>query len=373
MKNVFDFDYNTSIVSVSNSILRHYGVAQKHASLQVLDKALENSPKNVIYMILDGLGAELLAKHLPENSFLRKHKICDIYSVFPPTTAAATIAYHSGLTPYESGWIGWMCYYPQYHKIIENFNNIDFYSGEKLQTPAPAKTLIQFQTIYEQIVAKNPDVEYHKIFPDFETNGCKTFDEMCGRISQTIEKNDNRKLISAYWTEPDHLTHLNGVSSQIVKNTIEDLNAKLEKMMRGLKDTILIVSADHGLTDVEQIFLNDYPLVFEMLKMPPCIEARFVTFFIKDGLEEAFKATFEKSFGVDFKLYTKEEFLKTGLLGQGKKHPCLDGFLGDFVAIAITNKTIRYKSESRMLNVDKADHAGISKAEMVVPLIVAKV
>ena len=373
MKNVFDFDYDKSIVSVANSILKHYGAKQKHKSLACLDEALESSPKNVVYMILDGLGAELLAKHLPENSFLRKHKICDVYSVFPPTTAAATIAFHSALTPYESGWIGWMCYYPQYQRIIENFRNVDFYSGEKLQTPAPAETLIKYKTIYEQIVEKNPDVEYYKIFPDFEPMGCKTFDEMCERIAQTIQKNDNQKLISAYWTEPDHLTHLNGVSSEVVKKTIEDLNAELEKMVRGLKDTILIVSADHGLTDVEQIFLNDYPFIYEMLKMPPCIEARFVTFFIKDGLKDAFKAAFQKSFGADFKLYTKEEFLETGLLGQGEKHPCLDGFLGDFFAIATTNKTIRYKSESRTINVDKADHAGISEAEMIVPLIVAKV
>jgi len=369
MKNVFDFDYDQSIVSLSNSLLRHYHVAQTHPSLKILDDVLKDDYQNVILMILDGMGSKLLADNLPEASFLRTNKKGDIYSVFPPTTAAATIAYHSALTPYESGWIGWACYYPAYNEIIENFNNISLYTGTELKTPAPADTFIKYETIYEKITKQNKDVIYHKIFPAFEKDGCETFEEMCGRISDAVKSSNKRKIISAYWTEPDHAAHYNGVQSKEVKQMLKNLDENIAKMMADLKDTVLIVSADHGLTDIDETYINDYPEIFQMLEKPLCPEARFVTFFVKDGMKEKFKKCFERLFGADFRLYEKDEFLKTGLLGKGKKHPCIDAFFGDFVAVAISNKNLRYRSKRPFKHL-MADHAGIGEAEMVIPLIV---
>ena len=370
MKNVFDFDYDKSIVSLSNSILRYYHVKQTHPSLECLDKEFEINPKNVVLMILDGLGAALLKKNLPADSFLRQNLKDEIFSVFPPTTAAATIAYHSALTPYESGWLGWMCYYPEIGEIVENFNNVAFYTREKLNTPAPSKTLIKFKTIYEQITEQNPDVAYFKIFPDFEPDGCASFDEMCMRIVEASKTSDKRKIISAYWTEPDHLTHLCGTNAQEVKDVLRQMDLSLQKMAENLENTLLIISADHGLIDVEELYINDYPVLCDMLEMPPCLESRFVTFYVKNACYDAFQAEFEKVFGSYFKLYTKEAFLKTGMLGNGIRHRCVDGCLGDFVAIAIKDKTLRYRPENFDLKGNKADHAGISEDEMKIPLIV---
>ena len=370
MKNIFDFDYDNSIVSLSNSILKYYNVQTKHPSLNVLDKILEKKYQNVIFMILDGMGVKILEKNLPQSSFLRLHIVSEIYSVFPSTTAAATTSFHSGLTPFESGWIGWMCYYPQLNKIIENFNNVSFYTRDALTTPAPAETLIKYKTIYDQILEQNPDVEYEKIFPAFEKNGCETFDQMCERIKQTVNRNNHRKIISAYWTEPDHTTHQCGTTSGNVKEVLEHLDDCLQKLSSELKDAVLIISADHGLLDVDEICLNDYPLLCNMLRMPPCLEARFVTFYVKDKYKTEFKKVFDELFGNDFKLYTKEEFLKTGLLGKGVQHPCIETSIGDFVSISTSNKSLRYFSCEEMKKSLKADHAGLSEDEMIVPLIV---
>lgn len=370
MKNIFDFDYDNSIVSLSNSLLKYFNVPTKHPSLDVLDKILEKKYQNVIFMILDGMGLKLLEKNLPANSFLRSHIVSKIYSVFPSTTAAATISFHSGLTPWESGWIGWMCYYPQFNEVIENFNNVSFYTREVLSSPAPAETLIKYKTIYEQILEQNQDVEYEKIFPAFVENGCETFDQMCERIGQVVNKNNHRKIISAYWTEPDHTTHHYGTGSDEVRDVFKHLDDCLQKLMPQLKDAILIISADHGLLDVEEICLNDYPFVCDMLRVPPCLEARFVTFYVKDNRKADFKKAFEELFGADFKLYTKEEFIKTGLLGAGVQHPCIETSIGDFVCVATSNKSLRYFSCEEMKKSLKADHAGLSENEMIVPLIV---
>ena len=104
-------DFNNNIVSLSNSLLKHYGIKPFHPTLGVLDEVLAQGKKNIIFMILDGLGENILKKHLKEQSFLRRHCVGTISSVFPPTTAAATTSFHSGLYPIEHGWLGWMPYF----------------------------------------------------------------------------------------------------------------------------------------------------------------------------------------------------------------------------------------------------------------------
>jgi hypothetical protein len=175
-------DNQKNIVGLSNSLLKYFGAPTLHETLPELDQILSTEkPRNVIFLILDGLGENILPRHLAENSFLRSNRHCTISSVFPPTTTAATTSYHSGLYPIEHGWLGWMPYYKEYDRVIETYTNNDFYTGEHVDCP-PVKDLLAYKPIYEHITEQNPDIEYHHIFPAFEPNGAKTFPEMCERI-----------------------------------------------------------------------------------------------------------------------------------------------------------------------------------------------
>ncbi|MDE7390567.1 MAG: alkaline phosphatase family protein, partial [Lachnospiraceae bacterium] len=273
-------DYNKSIVSVSNSLLKFFGAATHHQTLSVLDKLLSEQHKtNIIFMILDCLSSEVLAKHLPQDSFLRSHFVCDISSVFPPTTTAATTSLHSGLYPLEHGWVGWAPYFKEYGRVIETFLNRDFYTQEILSTP-PVREGIESKTIYQQITEVNADVEYHRIFPAFDPQGVKTFDEMCLRIPNIINSNTHRKIISAYWPYPDHDLHYNGTGSDVVRKCLVQMDQNLQIMAQNLSNTQLIITADHGIVNVEEIFLNDYPELMACLALPPSLEARFMSFFI---------------------------------------------------------------------------------------------
>ena len=363
-------DYDSSILSVSNSVLEHFKVSPDYATLPELDSILSKDYTNVVLMIIDGMGTAILRKNLPEDSFLNQHILREISSVFPPTTAAATTAFHSGLPPLHSGWLGWMNYFPQYDKIIEVFRNTEFYSGKAISEPAPAETFIKYDSIYSRITAKNPEVEYYKIFPPFDDDGVESFSEMCEKVVETAGKNSHKKIISAYWTEPDHSIHAYGTGSSEVKEILKDIEYQIVKMSKQIKDTVVIISADHGAVDVEETYLNAYPDVCETFLRPPALEARFITFFVKPEYKNAFPKLFEKYFGADFVLFGKQEFLSSGILGTKKMHPMVPDFLGDFVAIAIKNKSLRYTTYEKEFKVMKADHAGFSADEMKVPVIV---
>lgn len=364
-------DYNKSIVSISNSLLKFFGAPVHHPSLPELDNILAKQRKsNIVFMILDCLGSEVLAKHLPQDSFFRRHVVCDVSSVFPPTTTAATTSLHSGLYPIEHGWVGWAPYFKEHDRVIEIFLNRDFYTLEMLSTP-PVREALEAKTIYSQITEANPDVEYYRVFPPFDPQGVKSFEEMCEKIPDIIKSNTNRKIISAYWPYPDHDLHRNGTDSEVVRQCLYQMNQNLQMMAEKLSDTQLIITADHGIVDVEEVLLNDHPDLVACLALPPSLEARFISFFIKDEQKDFFAREFSKRFGADYLLLSKDDFIAGGFLGKGNMHKRITDFIGDFVAIGISNKSIRYKTEDGTgFKSFAADHAGLTPTELTVPLIV---
>lgn len=153
MKTVLYPNYNRSILSISSSLLKYYGLKNNYPTLKELDDELKKNYKNVVLLILDCMGTSIIEKNLPKNSFLRKNMITTITSIFPPTTAAATTAFHSGLSPLESGWIGWMPYFKEYDSMIELFTGKDFYTREKI-IDSVSQTNLAYETIYDKIAKK---------------------------------------------------------------------------------------------------------------------------------------------------------------------------------------------------------------------------
>lgn len=105
--------------------------------------------------------------------------------------------------------------------------------------------------------------------------------------------------------------------------------------------------------------------------MLPSIEPRALAFYVKEGQEEKFCSAFLKHFAKDFILLSKQEVLKQRLFGKGNVHSRFEEFLGDYLAIAISDVSI-FKSR------EKADcfvgvHAGMTEREMMVPLIVLEI
>ncbi len=75
---------------------------------------------------------------------------------------------------------------------------------------------------------------------------------------------------------------------------------------------------------------------------------------------------FNRYFENEYLLYSKQEILDMKLFGDGKEHPMINDFLGDFIAIAIDKYMFVLNEEKSY----KAHHAGLLEDEMMVPLII---
>ena len=139
-------------------------------------------------------------------------------------------------------------------------------------------------------------------------------------------------------------------------------------------DTIVIISADHGHRNIEKSYtLLDYPEIQECLILPASLESRTVAFWVKEDMKKVFEERFNKIFGEEFWLMTKEEFLQKNMLGFGKKHPKVDDFIGNYIALSTSSSMIRIETFlADGKPVKKSTHCGLTKEEMEVPVIVIK-
>ncbi len=375
-------DYNNCIMGIPNSIVRYYGGKANHRGLDLLDTAFDHEYKNVLFMIYDGMGTKMLADNLPKESFLRQNIKSEISSVFPSTTVAACTSYYSGQSPLEHGWLGWALYFNEFDKQIEIFTGYEYFTREPSGQTDIGNSIMPFKSIYSKIdKATSKKVKTYSLYPSYIARpadpetvlGYDSFDAMLSLTADLCEA-DGKKFILAYYPQPDSTSHKTGCASKEVKTILEEMNAKTAAFCDGLEDTLVIISADHGHIDIKKdVFLNEIPELDNCLLRPPSIEPRAASIFVKPGMEDTFAKLFDKHLGEDFLLFSKQRVLDMGLFGPGKGHIRYNGFIGDFVAAATGNTLLRYQLPDCPEPVKfLSHHAGLTAAEMYVPLILIK-
>lgn len=376
-------NYDNCILGTITSILKYYNVETNHKSSKKIDKLLrEKEYKNVIFLILDGLGEHILNR-ISKDGYLNKNKIDCVTSVYPSTTTAALTTYYSGRPPYETGWIAWSQYFKEYGRALDMFSHNESYMREPLKKPLidVYKTVVNYESIFNRIENASPEVKAYEIEPEYaERRGkrclkANSIDELIMNINDLCKIPD-RKFILAYSDNPDGLLHKFGVTSEEVEKFVKETEEKIEKMVQSFdEDTILIISADHGHKDIEKAYtLLDYPEIQECLIMPASLESRALTFWVKEEMKDLFTERFNNVFKDEFWLMTKEEFLnKYHFLGYGDKHYKIDDFIGNYMALSVDGSMIRletFLAEGKP--VKKSTHCGLTKDEMEVPVIVIK-
>ena len=362
-------NYNECITNFACSIRKYFELDYKHNTLDYIDKTLEEyNPKNVVTILLDGMGSVIMDNLLDNDSFLMKNRIKTITTVFPATTVAATTSILTGLNPCETGMLGWDMYYKDLDKTITVFLNSE--KGDREHKPLEeAKQYNKKHMIRKPInkeIDENGKYKGYNLNP-FGENGYKSIDEMFNKI-ETLCKEDGKKYIYAYDIEPDHTMHLLGCDKKEIKDIIDDLEKRIEELSKKVKDTIIFVIADHGHHNVENLFIKDYPDIEECLLRNTSIDTRAVNFFIKPNKKDEFVKLFNKHFGNDFDLYPMDDVINSKLFGDGKENEIYRDALGDYLAIAKTNKTLLYIGSEPL----KSQHAGYTDDEILIPLIVIK-
>jgi len=360
-------NYENCIVNLAASVLQEFGVDTKETKgLPICKELFKKDYKNIVVLLLDGMGISVMEKNLKKGGFFRSHLLHTYSSVFPPTTVASTTSIDSGKYPVEHAWLGWDCYYPEVDENVTVFLNVKQGTEEPVADYHVAGKFCGYENIVSQIQAVGGQAYYSTPFA-YPNPG--DFDAVLERIGDLCKK-DGKKYIYAYCNEPDYTMHRKGCFGKDAVEVIRSLEKKVEALAENLEDTLLFITADHGHIDGRNACILDYPKLMECLKRLPSIEPRALNLFIKDGYHEQFVRAFNKEFGDTFLLLNKEDVKKQRLFGPGMEHPQFDGMLGDYLAVAIGDLSIFNTQEEKEKFIGV--HAGLTKEEMEIPLIVVE-
>ncbi len=360
-----------SLINLSNSILKNFNAQTFHDSIKEVDDILSGH-KKVVAILFDGMGQNIIHKHLKENSYIRKNYVTTINSTYPPTTAAATTAFLTGKYPIETGWLAWDTYFPSYDKNIILFRSIDFNTGDSLikeGEPNIAETFYPIKRIFQLIEEGNNNAKAFNIsrYPVQKDGPKRLLTEGVNRITKLLKEN-GECFIYYYWDSPDMEMHHYGIDSWRVHYQVHKAQRFVKKVAKKNPDTIFILLADHGHINVKYFDICDHGDLYSLLSNKITLEKRTPSFFVKKGKEAEFAELFNKYYGEYFELVTKEDVIKNHLFGLGEPAKgVLDSF-GDFVAISTREYGLYASKELNYLGLHKGHHAGGTKEERLIDI-----
>lgn len=362
------------------------GAPSPYPPLAQLGPEVISAVRNVVLIVIDGMGYELLVDR-GDGNWLRGHMAARLTSVFPSTTASAITTFLTGTAPQQHGLTGWFMFFKELGVVSAVLPFTPRYGRIPLsRSGVDPDAFFGHQTFFDEIPAQSHAIQPAYIMDsDFsrvhcgcaERHGYHTMDQFFGRISEILRADRRRKYVYAYWAELDSLAHEHGVNSRAVAAHLAALDAGFAELCASTGDdqTLLVVTADHGLIDTDpdsQLWLHEHPALAETLALPLCGEPRVGYCYVHAGQRSRFEAYVRDELGRQTELYTGAELMERGLFGLGEPHPRLRDRIGDYALVMKENYVIRDRLFGEHPSAHVGVHGGVSAQEMYVPLITCR-
>lgn len=372
-----------SIVNLMSSIKKSFGDKSTYAPLKSFDiKKISN--KNIILLVIDGLGYEYLKKY-GKDSFLYKNLKQKITSVFPATTSSAMTSFSTGVAPQQHGLTGWFMYLKEIGTISVILPFTSRAGGFNLEQKVKYEDIYNQKSFFEGFRAASFSLRHKNYFNSayslLTSKGSKNMaffnlSDFFKKIENTIKKGKKRKIMLAYWAEFDSICHNNGIDSKKALRHFIELDKKIEKLSKSLKNNniTIIVTADHGQINTKEknkiIKLEKHPELAETLSMPLSGEPRTVYCYVKPQKVKQFEKYVKTKLASACKLYKSDDLIKKKYFGLHKPNEKLKDRIGDYTLIMKDNFIMKDFVLGEIKKVNIGNHGGVSKEEMFVPLIV---
>lgn len=351
-------DFSNNIITISNSILKYYGVEPLHETNKYLDEILSKKgpSRKICLFLLDGYGTYIQENFKDETPLIYKNKKFEITSVFPPSTVPSTTGLLSATYPCENGYLAWTRKFKEFDTPITVFPSTyiggDVVCSPRVEELLPYKdifTMINEKGKYKALEIKGLDHLYHRDVNSFfkaVNKGLKRYD-----------------FTYAYWVDPDATLHEKGTKSPIVGEKLHILDEKINKLAKENKDVTFVILADHGHIDAKYYDIEDYPDVLELLSNPYLgLEPRCPCFYVSKENKEILYNKLKDYFGQHFDVFYKEEVLQHQLFGKGKFHPSFEEGIGDILMVSNDEWCLAQKTNYKLVSA----HSGGTKDEMYI-------
>jgi Type I phosphodiesterase / nucleotide pyrophosphatase len=370
------------LLNLMASIVKACGGKSKHPALKTLSSEKLSQAKNIVLLIMDGLGDRYLRRRGAGGELERRRRGA-ITSVFPSTTASAITTSYTGASPLEHGLTGWFTYFGEAGCVgapLPFTSRGDGLSLEK-RSFSPRQAFIG-PSIFESIPVRSIVVTYKDIADSLynlrhcagaERRPYERLDELVDEVERAVKSSAERKLIYAYWPDYDRTSHRHGSESNEAFAKFQGMDAAFGRLVARLSGTesALIATADHGFVDVAPEESLELPAALaSQLRFPLCGERRVAYCHVHS--EKDFLARAQEWLGNRADVRPSRELREEGWFGPGTPHPRFAERIGDVALVMRGRYTVKdwVAGEARHLHI--GNHGGTSEDEMTIPLILEK-
>ncbi len=368
------------LVNLVASLMASRGAQPRHAALRALPPQSIEQARNVVLLIVDGLGDNYLMQRGAGSELARRRRAA-ITSVFPPTTASAITTSYTGCTPLEHGLTGWYTYFGEAGCVsaalpfksrgdnlslrCRGFTPQRAYPQRSLFAALPVRSIV---VTYRDII----DSDYNrKHCEGAERRAYDTVEELVAEVESAVKSGPERKFVYAYWPEYDAISHRFGAHSAEALQRFAQIDAAFGTLVTRLAGTesAIIATADHGFIDIAPEESLELPAeLYPLLRFPLCGERRVAYCHVHSPTEFAGKA--RQWLGERADVRASRELVDEGWFGPGTPHPRLAERLGDVALVMRGRYTVKdwTPGEPRYMHI--GNHGGTSEDEMMIPLIV---
>ena len=336
-----------SIVNLMSSIANSFGKKHKYVELSYLRPGELKKFKNIVLIVIDGLGHNYLKKQ--KDSFLLDNLKSSMTSTFLSTTACANTVFSVGYPPQQHALTGWDINLKEIGAITTIMPFVPLFGGESLSKSKFEMDKIMdissfhdgFKgkcfTLIDKELSDTPFTKY--VSGDTEVISTSSFNDALTKLEKLIKRKSGKKrFIHVYLPELDSLAHKEGIGSKEVNEIFWELDKKIKDLSESIKGTgtRLMITADHGFTDASEeteIWIEDIKGLKECLTIPLAGESRVRDCFVRPGKAKDFEEIVKTELSGYCWCYKGEQLIRDNLYGLGKPNKKLADRVGDYVLI----------------------------------------
>lgn len=379
-----DYDGGSIVNLMSSLISARGGDADPYAPVAGMDERRLAGARNLILLVIDGLGHDYLLARLPGGALgrrVRRH----LTSVFPPTTATAITTFLTGTAPQQHGLTGWFMHFREIGAVTAVLPFRARFGGPGLgHCGVQAAELFRHRSVFDRISTAGYMVSPRRIaYSEFNTAHSGRahivpfggMGAMFQGLRRIVREDEAPKFVYAYWPELDARAHQHGIGSREVARHLADLDGAFDRFLRAVAgtDTVVVVTADHGFVDSPAqrlIRVEDHPRLRECLVTPLCGDRRVAYCYVDPFRRGQFESYVRDVLAAQAWLCPSRALLEAGWFGRGEPHPRLAERIGHYALVMRENYAISDSVSGEEPIHQLGVHSGVSEAEMHVPLIV---
>ncbi|MCZ2819939.1 alkaline phosphatase family protein [Modestobacter sp. VKM Ac-2977] len=333
--------------------------------------------RRVAVLLVDGLGAELVAAHPRQAPVLNAlgSPVGTLSAPCPSTTPVSLVSLGTGLPPGSHGVLGFVTEVPGEGRTLNHVHWAD--------DPDPSQWQAQ-PTVFEQATAAGVScavVAPHAFAGSGLTRAAYRGADYASAFSpgdlvagmHAALRTGERSLVYGYTAELDLTGHVRGVDSPSWRAQLGIVDRLVEQLVEGLpEDAVLLVTADHGMVDVPgstRLDIGAEPALSDGVRLlagEP--RARYVH--AEPGAADDVLATWRAVLGDRAWVVSRAEAVASGVFGEVQEQ--LADRIGDVVALARGSWAFTdVQQEGPFGSMLAAYHGSLTPAELAIPLLAA--